>query len=380
MKRESRQQRRGAAALIYMGLVAMLTALILSIGYSRMMLSIKRSTALSDRVVANYRAEYEMNDALVKVLAGYVEDPEDLGGKKQVGKTAVDLEVETKGGTQTLVVLARRAFSVTKLKAVTVSETEGENTGAEIVLTLDCTSSMDRSATGSGGPTRMEEQKEAALNFIDALSEAGYETKLGVAVFGINAGWLRDGGEEVTPGSMTLAEVREAVEAGFGDRRANSSACRAVDDYTSIGNGLALMNDYYRSVPPEEDTLRFEVLISDGEPNSRSDYYGGCLPSTFCRDCPDETLRLLKCTLADSETQYDGANFGDRDPEVRVYVITVLETPARKDVRNALVEFSTQYYNLKTADGLTAALEAVFEEISSTFSTTTLTRLVPEPE
>jgi hypothetical protein len=388
----------GAATLIYISVIALISVLILTASYSRLLLALKRNTSFADKLVVNYKAESEINDLLIKLLAGYI-DIEDLGNySNEIGDTKIEVETETTDGTETIYVTAARPFAVSKIKAVRQAE-EVESVGKiDLMFVLDCTPSMRQPSGSPEKTTRLEEMRRATLNFLDNIAESENKDrfKVGVGVYTYGARWLRtEGGEEVRSDSdLTLEEIRAAVDSNFS---LTTPSC--MSGATSIGSGLAFANEYFRNNPSVEDAKRVIVLITDGLPNSRIPY-ANCPVSTFCpwfsdacddypefgrcsgsgSACLDHALDFTKCTLADNQTSWDGGRLGDRDPNVDIYAVTVLadsDDDNYEDTVEAFETYSTQYFNVDNAAELTQILEDIFQTVVSATGSITIEKLIP---
>ena len=217
----------------------------------------------------------------------------------------------------------------------------------QIILSLDCTGSMGELACPTCATTRMQEQKRAVLQFLDAVenTEGHEKVKLGISVFSMKADWLyttyaADGtptGTAVRPdNNLSLDQMRLAVQDGFGISGENeSAACKKLNTYTSLGTGLAFMHDYLRT-QEVEGVKQVEVMITDGEPNQRTPY-AACPVDVFCPGdgtyccpwgancslagwrcdagsgtsvCAPYARDFLRCTLADTNSSWGSEVLG----------------------------------------------------------------------
>lgn len=388
---------QGAVTLIYMSLITLISVLLLTIGYSRFMLALKRSEAFYDSIQTSYRAESEINNFLAQLIGGYLtSDNFPISEEMTFGDTRVSIDAWIEDNSQIIDVTASRFFAVNKIRAVRQAESAGSLNSAEMILTLDCTGSMGSSSGSGEGTSRLQEQTKAVLGFIDNLADSDYaeNARVGVAVFGRNANWLTDSsGHQVRPDAgMSIAEVRQAVVDGFTNpsgsaqlsRSRDQSICTSlVDDGTNIGAGINIMNTYFENNPLEEEDIKLvEILISDGEPNSYISE-NRCLSKPGCTICSGsaayDPLNYLKCTLSDWDTEWMSGRIGMRDPEIDAYVVTVFRSPPA-GVVSAIETYSTQYYNAAYAHQLSEILEDIFENIQQSFARTTISRIIPTPE
>ncbi len=386
---------KGAVTLIYMALVTLISVLILTVGYSRFMLSLRRSEAFADTIETSYRAESEINNLLAQLVGGYLTEANfPISESMAFGDTRVEIEARIEDNSQIIDVTASRFFAVNKIRAVRVAYGSGFFNDAEIIIALDCTGSMGNSSGSSEGTSRLQEQTKAVLGFIDNLAVSDYagNVRMGVAVFGRNSNWLRSvSGQQVRPDAgMTVAEVRQAVYSGFtypsgsgnlARSRSQSICDELVEDYTNIGAGFNIMNNYFENNPPPSgNAKRVEILISDGEPNTYI-RESVCLNRPTCVPCSGNSFPLdyLKCTLADQNTEWTGGRTGMRNPLVDSYVVTVLHNPPAAVV-SAIQTYSTEYYNAIYAYQLSEILDRIFESISTSFARTTISRIIPISE
>lgn len=377
----------GIVTLIFILLMAVLATLILIVGQSRLLLAIQRSRASSDNLIANYSAESEINDLLLRLSKGFFteNDFNQFPITKSLDNGALILEIDGRieGTNQILTVTARRSFAVSKIQAVRAVATAGQVTPVELMLMLDCTQSMDSNAGAGDGTTRMYQQKQAAINFVEQIRDHpnGDFVKLGLGVFTVTPRWVQTAsGTNITPfNNIGFDTIINTIEARFGNTKATSSACNGLDIYTSIGSGYTFAQDYFAQ-SPLTNHKKVEVLITDGEPNSRI-VYPACPPSTQCTRCETEGYNFLECAITDINTRWDVVNFGIRNPDITAYGVTVLK-PESSRIRQLFEEAigSSNYYNATTADQLEGILEDIFNQVITTLSKTTISRVIPIEE
>jgi len=408
--------RRGAAAIIMVLFVTIAGLFVLAAWQSRLLLAVQRRQSVSDALAATYAAESEIYDWVARFLGDYPElfnpaltdTARNIKSQTLPDGTKLNVSGQLVDGDQTLLVTANRQFASTniRLSRSQSEETSDEFDSLEIGLALDCTTSMNEPATAAcrdtccsgatcdnarfnngtgsvgyrncmtanGCATRIAEEKKAALGFVDAAADfasenADKEVRLGVAVFRLDAAWAQ------TP-VADLGAVRSAVEGGLGRWHSGSGGspmCGLITGSTSIGSGFDLMN---RDLEETAQTRRkqVEVLISDGEPNSRNAGYTPACAGTVCSGggCASAARQYLECSLRPLRDD------GSRDEAVDAYAVTVLDSPpvAVTDIFN---EWATRYYNSADATNLGGILAGIFDQIVTQFSTINIKRLVPTP-
>ena len=418
----------GAVTLIFVMLMALLITVMLTATQSRLILSLRRSQSASDVLLASYEAESEANDVMAKLVGGYLPTA-DMNETKVVGDTSFEITGEDQGETQIINVTATRDFAVGKVEAVRKIQSIKKVNDVEIILSLDCTGSMDAGANCdfcNDKPTRFDSQEEAAIDFIDKISdlEDKDKFKLGVSVFGIDAKWLTYGGIDVTPESgFSFDEIKSAIEGGFSTTRINSPACSGVMDATSIGSAYSFSHNYFAGTKAE-DKKQIEIVISDGVPNSRVPE-AGCDPNAFCpafpispdggtnycenneyswscyqydkyKDGPYDSdnfnekafnickplgENFLRCSIAASDTFVpELGKEGIRDPEVDAYAVTIFSNPPG-NVVSIFRNFATPngYFNASRANQLKNILNTILNEILKERSTIIVRRVIPIP-
>lgn len=419
---------KGAVVLLYVTIVAIIAALLMSIAQSQLLLAFKRNQSSTDSLIATYQAESIANDYIARFIGGYMsEDDLPFTETITIGNTELTIEGTQEGQTQTITVLSKLGFAVSKVEAVREIQSLGSVENVDIVLALDCTGSMDagaRCADCFDSPTRFDAQKEAAINFVDAVAalEDADKFKIGIQVFGIDSKWLTYNGIEVTSeNNVSFAEIRSALDQGFGSTRATSSACTDVMDATSVGSPYSFSHSYFARTATE-GTKQIEIVITDGLPNSRIPY-AECIPeNAFCPAFPLDTQGtnycdtndygwscyrgdeyssgpfdadgfnesaysiceplakdFLRCALADSETFVPelGRN-GLRNPEVDAYAVTIYSRVPR-EARDIFTNYTTPngYFNASRADQLSSILSQILDTIVGERSFVSITKLVP---
>jgi len=418
------------AALLIVFMASILAVFVTSAWQAQFLYSLKRGKAMSEVLTLGYHAESRLYDVIARFLGGYSDAftfPINTEETLSDGTKLVTTGAES-GDTQTLTVTSKRQFATTKVQLTKVTTTEATTITkpTEIMLSLDCTGSMGSSACSSCSTTRMDEQKKAVNNFLDAVAAnpGADKIKVGLSVFAMSGNWLYTSytpagvpnGTAIKPDSgLTIAQMKQAVTTNFGSSGEGASlACRSVQTYTSVGTGLGFMHDYRKTVASGTD--RNEVLISDGEPNQRIPY-PGCPVNIFCPGdsdycCPSgprcaQTVPLssdgtgwtcpvgsgpgvctphardfLRCVLATTDRAWVPERApgpyqqGVRDPEVDAYVVTVLDHPPAA-VTSIMNSFATKYYNSASASDLTTILQDIFQEILTSSTTYTFGKVTP---
>lgn len=398
---------KGFISLLFILFMAIVASFILTIGYSRILLALQRSKGTTDSLITSYKAESEINDLLARLIKNYLSENSFPFSETTTlpDGTRVEVSGQSAGDEQTLVVTARRSFAVSEIKAIRLLALKSVTNNVDIILVLDCTSSM-RLSSGRTVPevtTKIYELKLATLNFLDSLANHEHSDlfRVGVVVFGMDAKWLKNySGQDVTPDSgLTLAQVRNAVDLGFGRGWDSSAACKTIMDGTSIGSGFVLAQDFFKA-HKYLSTKQVEILITDGEPNSREPY-AACPPNVFCpvsnrcgsrnpygwdcpldygRNCEQYAISFLECSLADMNTLWDGIHRGARDPEVNAYAVTILGGRPSDEVLRIFNSYPKKYFDAQYAYKLSGILKEVFEDIISSFSTISITRVIPVAE
>jgi type II secretory pathway pseudopilin PulG len=435
MKMMKTRRQGGAATLLYLMIMAVVISLLSAITFSRLMGSLKRSQSQADTVVATYEAESEINDLLARLTANFIPETSfPISYSKNIGGTTINVKGTQSGQTQNIIVTSQRSFAVSRIEATRKIDSVREVDNVDMILSLDCTGSMDAGAdceNCNSKPSRFDSQKDAADNFVSKLAEisrAGTYSgrfNLGIVVFGVDSKWLTYNGVEVTPKSgLTYDQIRAALAQGFGSTRATSPACTGLMDATSIGTAFATSHQYF-SANKKPKTKQVEIVITDGEPNSRIPY-PACGPSVFCPGFPKDpqgnnyceqnsegwscykydqyksgpwdsdnfnqtaydtceplAKDFLSCTIASKDTtippiQGQGVRNGARDPDVDAYAVTIFTNPPR-DVVSIFNSYLTQngYYNATRASQLKNILNNVLNEILRDRSTITIKRTPP---
>jgi von Willebrand factor type A domain len=419
------KNKSGAALLIYLLVMSILLTLLMAGTYSRLLVAINRGQSAIDTLDSSYRAESEVNDFLARLSGGYISDSMlPISFSKDVGGTSIDINATLEGETQRVVATVGRFLASTRVVAERKVESIEDINQVELVLSLDCTGSMNAGANCDNCnslPSRFNAQEDAALNFIDKLSTLPDRQKfrLGVLAFGIDSKWLRVGGVEIKPeNNVSLSQIRSAIEIGFGNTKATSPACEGIMDATSVGTAFAETQNYFTS-SKRSGVKQVAVVITDGDPNSRIPF-AGCSPSTFCPAFPIDTngnnycednqygwqchqysqyqnsfdsdgfnqtayntckplgVEFLSCSVADSETEYEPGRFGIRDPEVDAYAVTIFSRPPA-DVVSIFNRYlgPERYFNASRASQLTQLLNTILNEIISDREVVNIQRELP---
>jgi hypothetical protein len=265
---------RGIITLVYILFIAVIATFVLAIGSSRILLAIARSRSAFDTLVSSYSAESEVSDILYKFSHNYLTDS-NFTQTKDVGDTHYTINSSDTGGTRTISVTAQRGFSTSKIQAIETGT--GSASDVEILMALDCTSSMDQLANPAnpGGPSRFIAQRDAAISFIDKISSLSSSNavnfSVGIVTYGVDSKFL------IEP-TKKLDLVKAAVLAGFSSTKLTSSACNGIIDSTSVGTGFVASQEYFKThTPSNPNTKRIELIITDGVSNSRIPY-APCVP------------------------------------------------------------------------------------------------------
>jgi len=422
IKNEKNQQ--GLAALLFLLVMSAFVVLLLAITQSRLLVALKRSQSSTDTLVATYQAESEANDFLARLEGGYLNDddfPIDIS--KSIGDTTLEIVGTAEGDRQLLTVTTSRSFAVSKIQAERYVQSIKEVNNVDIILSLDCTSSMDARVNDpyktGGGNTRFAHQEEAAASFVDKISklEDASKFRVGVMVYGLDSKWLTYRGMEVKPNSeLSLFDIKDAIEQGFGDVRSESPACDGIMDATSVGTAYSASHQWFEE-NAEEGIKQIEVVITDGLPNSRIPN-ASCTPDVFCPAFPIDSNGTNVCksnaygwTCYQGDTYENGPfgedNFSDtaystceplgkdflkcalstpedggvRNPDVDAYAVTIYDNPPG-DVVAIFNSYATTggYFNAKRADQLKNILNTVLNEILRDRTVITFRRLIPSTD
>lgn len=394
----NKKYQKGAITIVFLAIIALVLTLILAATQSRVLLSLSRSKSASDILIATYQAESEANDVMAKLVGGYLDDANIPKTTKTIGDIKIVTEGKDLGDTQIVTVTAFRGLAVGKVQAVRRVLSVEEIDKVEIVLVLDCTSSMDApdadlGCNGGSCPTRMNAQEEAAVNFVEAVGNLpdSDKFKIGVGVFGTTSAWLQQNGVSVSPDSdLDISEITSAIENGFGNTRAESQCGTVgnsgyVENLTSVGTAYRHAHNYLKT-SKEAGTKQVEIVITDGEPNTRV-YDSECAPYVACTDfqnaeCENAAKNYLRCTVADKETYVPeiGQN-GVRDTEVDAYAVTIFANPPT-DVVSIFQNYATEggYFNANRASQLDGILNNILGKILEDRSTITIQRVIPTPQ
>jgi hypothetical protein len=270
-----------------------------------------------------------------------------------------------------------------------------------------------------GGKRRIQAMKEAVLSFISDIANDPSHAKiyLGIDVFEINALWMKatDNTNLVLTNDQT--RLTNAVNAGFGNTWNTSPACKLPFGNTSVGTGYSYAADYFAANPPAIGTKRVEIVVTDGDANSRiphskcpmTGYPGGvycpyfrsfctnptalsnawtcqesvinppanqCIPDVdgdiYCPQCKPHGFDFLECTVADTNTNWtsrvDGVTRkGMRDPNIDAYGVTILRTAdmaqATRDIFSN-TNYVKQWYNDADANSLSSFLNSIFNDLT----------------
>lgn len=375
---------------MFLAIIGLVLTLIMVATQSRVLLSLSRSKSAADILKATYQAESEANDVMAKLAGGYMSDANIPKTTKTVGDMKIVIEGKDLGDTQIVTVTAFRGIAVGKVQAVRRLLSTEEIDKVEIVLVLDCTTSMD-SNSGNPNETRFKAQERAAINFVNAVGDLpdSDKFKIGVGVFGTTSAWLRYNGVSVSPdNNLSTSEISSAIDSAFGDTRVNSQCGKEgagyVKDYTSVGTAFRHAHDYLKN-NKKDGTKQIEIVITDGVPNTRV-YDAECKPYNECLNyqgaCDTAAKNYLRCTLADKDTYVPeiGQN-GVRDSKVDAYAVTILDKPPA-DVVSLFQKYTTEggYFNASRASQLDGILNNILGKILEDRSTITVQRVIPTPQ
>ena len=424
------KNQKGAVILLYVIIISVIAALLLAIAQSRLLLAFRRNQSSSDSLIALYQSESIANDYLARLVGGYLGDDDfPFTDMFDLSNSSVEVVGEQIDNVQTITVTTRRGLAVSTVEGVREIQSLGQFEDVDIILSLDCTGSMDAGARCSDcfdSPTRLDAQTEAALNFVETIrdSDESEKFRVGIMVFGIDAKWLQFEGQDVKPdGTVAYNDMLSALDAEFASTRAESPACNRVMDATSVGSPYEASHDYFK-LTKSDGTKQIEIVITDGIPNSRQPS-ASCTPNVFCpafplnadntnycydneygwecyqgdsyQDGPFDSNRFnstayntceplgkdyLRCALATTETFVPQiGSEGIRDPDVDAYAVTIYNNPPR-DVVTLFRRYATVdgYYNAARAEQLTSILEEVLKQIVAERSVVQLNKLIPGVE
>src|SRR3989344_5004530 len=391
-----RKNQEGITTLILLMLLSVVSIFIITLIQSRIILSLRRSLSAADTILSTYAAESEINDVLARIVGGY----ENVGDLDDYEKDLID-------GSHLIVDFAttQRPYAVSKIKAERTIPREFVTTAEniEIVLVMDCTGSMGSKARQGSQTTRFYEQREAVKSFVKGVMDLPDSDRftLGVVVYGYTTSWYKDAsGAELKSlsGMANFQKLYNEAHSGFGNppetdlniRREDTRCPSLVEDYTNTGAGLRKAEDYFNDI--NQDVSKAIVLVTDGIPNSKTkDSF--CPNNINCHGsnagCFDDARDYLRCRIADSGSQYlsevsNRSFFGVRDPNVKVYAVTVLDSPKNNEEEEIFTktvgifsQYSNSYYNLTNATQLTQILESFLEEIIKENSVITIERIIP---
>jgi len=368
---------------MFIGIVA--TFIIATI-QARLLLSVQRSRSLSDSLIAQYHSESVIYGALTRFIDGY---PVSDGSTTLDDGTELEITTNVTATEQMLTALAKRPFAVTKLVASRdVTETT-LTSGLEMIVSFDCTGSMNFSATAGNvsapvGSRRIDVAREALFDLLNVIetTAAPYPPgifKIGINGYGVNSVNLQDLTSDIDVLRNTVNnEILISQNSG-------QTFCGGVINGTNIGIGFTSAYDYFDANPAPPNTKRAVVVITDGATNTRTPY-AACPPSYFCpfdddlcsnpeviangwscagdygSDCRMPAFDYLKCALADTDTD----PIGIRDPEVSGYLIKIANIfgPDETFIQDIGNHYATKFYNTDDASDLSDILTDVFEEVS----------------
>ncbi len=432
-------QNKGVASYLTVIFMALVATLVIAVIQSRLITGIYRQRALSDTLKSSYGAESKIYDILAKVIYYGATPPS--GTETLPDGTELNFIFQTiSPDIQRVIVTAERPFAVNKIIADRQFNITGGVDKVEMILALDCTGSMgakaDPSCSGSDCISKMTAQKNAVKHFLQTIDAMVEKDKIytGLAVFagGLELGttlndaqWFTINGglptRQIATPTNDYDKLLSILETGLQTNRENSPACcfaasgfRNADCQletrgTSVGSGYAFINDYFKNNPIPEDQVvkRFEIVVTDGLPNSRNLEYPDCPftdfspsppPPPYCREpmlppydsyasaCVKEAKNYLRCTLADQEQNIDEfpASLqpfsGLRDVENSAYGVVVYGG-VPNDVREIFLKYAgpenQNYFETENANNLTNILEDILSDIIETTLKITIKREAP---
>lgn len=408
--------------------ISLIATLILASVESRILLGIYRTQASEDIVLTEFIAESYTNDLLWKILGNYPVPAMIPEFTMPDGITMLSMESTSVGDETIYNIIAKRPYSVRKFRAIYNTTSTDLIDKIQIAIGLDCTGSMN--TKDDGIKTRFEYQEQAVINFIDTIAydptyaEIKDRMYLGISVFNLTNRWIEIGGGVTADPSLKFADyylnLKSTITSGFGNIYANSPLCWNLAASTSVGTPYSDAHKFFRDNPEGSTTKRFEIVITDGETNSRPPD-PGCPPSpynttnTFCPyfegytlansggivygnsctanpqgwtnpdgwmcgcaskvDCESKCTALgkdyLRCVLSPN----DGSNNwqseidtnaypGIRDPDVDAYGVTVLPAPPA-DIVIIYEKYigNDHYYNATQATQLPTILSDILNKI-----------------
>lgn len=405
MNKKKRSNQQGAVTLIYISLISMIAVLLLTASYSRLLLSLRTNTSLSDTILATYKAESEINDILAKFIGAYIR-PEQFPFSNESTIQGTNLKVVgvQNGNVQKVTVTAKRSFASTTLEASrTLASTSGSGI-VEIILALDCTQSMDDHIPQDSQYSLFDRLEQAATGFIDLAANTQQQRagslRIGSVAFATTAKWI-------TPPTTDMARVRADIANGFGNEWSNSPVCKTgIVPGTSIGSGFAFINQYFAD-QTASNTKRIIVSMSDGRITT-SALDTRCPVTSYCPfdiydcqnppagmqcarnssggfiygegKCRNPGLNLLRCSLTPR------AQGGIRDAAVDTYMVTVYPEPSGSAAEERIfqnndgsgIKYMNQYFNASSGDDLGPIFANLFSVISSNSGIITIRRILPQ--
>ncbi len=398
---KNKKQKEGAAILIYLLIMAIVVTVLMVGTYSRLLLALKRGQSTTDALSVNYTAEGEINDWIARLSEGFIKtNPFSVHETKTIGTTTLTITGSQTGNTQTIVIEADRPYASTKITADRTLENLGNGQSVDIMLGLDCTGSMNTIDFGDT-KTRIANLKDAALNFISNIPSNG-KFRVGVYVFGIDAQWLKTPiGQDISlANNVPLSQITTAIQNGFvvpgsGTDWQRSSACQTILNSTSVGTAFVFSQDYLKT-QKQTGNKQVEIVITDGEPNSRIPY-AACTPNVYCPSnaslcnkggygqcsnsgnaCTQMGIDFLRCSVADTNSVLPNSfDKGVRDPNIDAYAVTISTAP-NGDASSLLSQYlGTNYIPASRAGQLSGILSNILTTILSKRETITVHKDVP---
>ncbi|MEK9200838.1 MAG: hypothetical protein AAB909_02575 [Patescibacteria group bacterium] len=389
--------KKGIATLISVFLVAMVGVFVVTAWQSRLLLSVHRSQALVDVLVAGYTAESRINDLLAKFLGGYPSAfvfPFETNEILSDG-TELDTIGTQEGNVYTMDVITRRQFASTSLRLVREAQVSSKSLydQVDMVLNIDCTGSMntraDASCSGTSCTTRLHEARVAALAFVDEVESFNASgelplLRLGLSTFGITNKWIMQPTQD-------LVLLRSKIINQFRDRQQDSEACAAPlnSGGTNVGGSLEFLHNFFATnYPVPDDRLKkIEIVITDGEPNTNNlnsngvamNYCGALAGCNFNNPCVASAHTYSACNLGRTDVVVSEINkYGLRDPNVDAYLVTI-STQVPRSTKDMLEKYATHFYDAVNATDLADILQTLFGDILSDYSSISFGRLRPTP-
>ncbi len=410
--------KKGISTLITVFLVSMVSLLVIVGWQSRLILAVQRQQSLSDLLTVNYKAESEVYDYISRIINyGYM--PSDGSSEVAVdGLRKLLFDVKTAGAVQTIDVSATWPYASTKLRLSRITSTSSTPAfeKAEILLGLDCSSSMGEFANASQ-PTegkRIRALQKALQSFLKNVDDLPDRDKfyIGLIPFRMSANWAFGYTQPENKAAELFNYVKDSSFGGTDwTEMDKSNLCKtngiencplgAGNCYaaTNLGSAGILASTYFKDHPVDTSkVLRTYVVFTDGFPNT-SNNDSSCSAFACSRPentgfCQDTAINYLKCGLAKNGTDWTdaiGASKPGRMPgDVKKYSVTVAGEPGciTCNEKSAFIETnkvfnSTQYVDKSFANSNANQLANIFDDIFNIIVTNAeqfkIRKVIPTP-